>query len=284
MTVAIFLLHRIAPRINDPWELSVEPAEFEGFVEALVASGALVDLPQALADHAEDPRRVRCVLTFDDGYDDLRRYAFPVLRLLRARTALFLPTRYVADGAPFWWEALTWLGQQPDHLRRVEAAWGWETKANAAATVDAWCGRLKRLPPEIRDPMIDAIGLPPGLPRAIAIADLADIPETVQVECHGHSHTVLTALTDHQVEEEVRLCCDYLAAWTGRRPRIFAYPNGQPDDFTSVHADVLRGAGFTHALTTVSEVIRSRPDPCALPRICVKPGRALRQLEEVLAK
>jgi peptidoglycan/xylan/chitin deacetylase (PgdA/CDA1 family) len=283
MSVAIFLLHRVSPRVDDPWDLSLEPAEYERFIEVLVDSGTLTNLPQAISDHAENPHKLRCVLTFDDGYDDLRQYAFPVLKRMCAPAMLFLPTRYVADSKPFWWDVLLWLRRQPNALQRVATDWGWEMESTVSATIDNWVGRVKSLPPEIRDCMMEGIPIPPDLPRAISVADLAAIPDSVDIQCHGHSHSVLSALSDFQVQEEVCLSCDHLAAWTGKRPNVFAYPNGQPSDFSPVHARVLQTAGISYALTTVSGMIKDRPDPYSLPRILLKPGQAMQQLEGVLS-
>lgn len=283
MTVAVFLLHRVAPRSNDAWELCLEPAEFEAFVEALVASGTLTDLASALDDEARDPGRLRCVLTFDDGYAELLHHAMPVLRRLEAPATVFLPTRYVEDGAPFWWDVLLWLGGRPDRLRRMQALWSWDRSASSdAATIDAWCGRFKRLPPERRDPMIEAIGAPTHISGAMCRAALKDLPNTVRLEPHGHTHTVLSALGESQAAREIRASCARIAAWTGRPPRFFAYPNGQPADFAAAHIEALRECGLTHALTTVPEMVHDRSDAYALPRLSVKPGAALQQLEEIL--
>ena len=282
MSTSIFLIHRVAPRLNDRWGLTIDPDEFERFVTALAASGTLVTLAEALTPAPADHREVRCAITFDDAYDDLRRHAFPLLERLGAPATLFPPTAHVADGTPFWWEALRWLEQHPAELAAAARRWGWRMEGCPEATVDRWCPRFKRMSPGERDERIAEIGLPPGLPGAMDIAGLKGLPETVRVECHGHSHTVLSALTAGQLRDELERSRTLLESWTGHRPTIFAYPNGQPEDFSAEHFATLRDHGLNRAVTTVPGTVGAGHGPYEVPRIGLIPGRAEHQLMKAL--
>ncbi|MCG8054874.1 MAG: polysaccharide deacetylase family protein [Candidatus Thiodiazotropha taylori] len=261
--------------------MSIEPDEFGLFIEALSASGTLVPLSEVLNQPERDT--TRCAITIDDCYADLQGYAFPVLREFQAPATVFLPTYYVANGRPFWWEILSWLEQQPDELSRLAQLWDWPMAEAMANTIDHWCAIFKAQPPKLRQKQLEEVRLPAGVPTAMSKDALKDIPENIRLESHGHTHTVLTALTRQQVKEEIELSSYLLESWTGRRPKFFAYPNGQPSDFSEEHVGLFREAGISHALTTVEGRVPEKYEPYAVPRIGVKPGRALQQLEELLS-
>jgi peptidoglycan/xylan/chitin deacetylase (PgdA/CDA1 family) len=289
MSVPIFVIHRVAPRHNDRWGLTLDPEEFERLITELTDSATLVPLEEALQTtpfNVQARNLLRpCAITFDDAYDDLPRYAFPVLQRFQAPATLFVPTHYVASGNPFWWEALRWLEQQPRELNRIATTWGWKTQEGTAETIDHWCTRLKMMAPAQRDQHIDEIRLPGTMEGKCAMSSevLCTIPEVVRVESHGHSHTILSVLTEGQLCAELQRSQDLLETWTGQRPCLFAYPNGQPHDFTQNHAHILAGAGLHHALTTVARSIPGYPAAYVVPRTVLTPGRVLKQVREILA-
>ena len=47
------------------------------------------------------------IITFDDGYEDNFRYAFPELRAMNLRATYFLASGKIGDsGQPFWWDQM----------------------------------------------------------------------------------------------------------------------------------------------------------------------------------
>ncbi|HEX2253628.1 MAG TPA: polysaccharide deacetylase family protein [Thermoanaerobaculia bacterium] len=284
MSCAVFLLHRVAPgAADDRWGLTVDPHEFAALLRRLVASGTLVSLPEALEHLARGGRARVTALTFDDGYADLLHHAFPLLAELDAPATVFLATRYVEDGTPFWWEALRWLSSEPRRLPGLAAAWGLPLAATPEETVDTWCRHFKRLAPARRDALLAGLDCPPGVPRALAVAELAHRPRSCLLGCHGHSHTVLTALSAAAVAAELEHSCRRIAAWSGTAPGELAFPNGQPDDFGADHLGPMRAVGLRAALTTVDGLNTPGADPYRLRRITVRPGQGLAQVEEVLS-
>ena len=284
MTLAIFLLHRVAPLASeDRWGLTVEPSEFKALIERLVDSGTLVSIQEGLAYVSQGGQAPVTAVTFDDGYEDLLTYAFPVLDALDAPSTIFLATRYVNDGAPFWWEVLRWLEHKPALLARHASAWNLPTGRSPAATVDAWCAHWKRFTPARRDELQSQLDCPTWLPRALSPCELTQRPDGCQLGCHGHTHTVLSVLKPTEIASELKRSHYYLNKWSRSALPIFAFPNGQREDFNEEHRSQLVDAGLIAALTTLHGTNRPGADPYMLRRISVQPGKAIAQAEAVLA-
>lgn len=102
----ILAFHRIAPRGGQrpaaTW--NVPPQRFRQQIEGLLRRGfhawPLRLLLDANAANAPCPQRA-FVVTFDDGYESVFRYAWPVLRELGVPATVFLATAYVDSGQPF---------------------------------------------------------------------------------------------------------------------------------------------------------------------------------------
>jgi hypothetical protein len=154
--------------------------------------------------------------------------------------------------------------------------------ASRVAAVRAIKQALKYRPPTEQQRAIDLLaeaggaGAPPDLmmnERHVARLAAAGM----DVGCHTASHPILATVPDAVARGEIADSAQQIADIIGRRPRSFAYPNGQPGkDFLPVHAHMVREAGFTHALTTVRGLARPAHDRFQLPRISPlwKPTRA----------
>ena len=102
----ILMYHRIAPLapgVPDPtW--NVTPERFRSQLAGLLASGYWAwPLRKVLEFHGRGrpvPRHV-FVVTFDDGYDNVFRHAWPVLQELRVPATVFLATACLDSNVPF---------------------------------------------------------------------------------------------------------------------------------------------------------------------------------------
>ncbi len=284
MSCAIFLFHRIAPSADqDRWGLTVEKTEFDDFVIALKSSGTLKPLMEALQGLRAGKNGLTTALTFDDCYEDLESYAFPALRELRLAATMFPATRYVSKREPFWWEAVRSLEYSRLHMEIALDLWG-GSKGHITSIIDDWCSVLKRLPPLQRDARLAELGFALEGLGSLDWPQLRDRPPEVTLGCHTHTHTVLSSLTPIDVVAELTMSSDLLFTETGNRPKVIAYPNGQPGDFSPTHESFFTDVGLEFGLTTIPGINTSADHPYRLKRIPIVPGQALAQLKKALQK
>ncbi len=104
--LGILTYHRIAPRRpGEPaptW--NVTPARFTEQIQGLIARGfhplAMSDALEYARSGEKFPRR-SFIVTFDDGYEGVYRYAYPVLRRFNVPATIYLATAYLDQDEPF---------------------------------------------------------------------------------------------------------------------------------------------------------------------------------------
>jgi peptidoglycan/xylan/chitin deacetylase (PgdA/CDA1 family) len=94
--------------IGDRYTIGLE--QLESFIDYLARR------TEILAEHqlgrASDRRA--SLLTFDDGYQNFFRHAYPVLRKRRLPSVIFLPTRFVLEREPLWNDKIAYAIQETD--------------------------------------------------------------------------------------------------------------------------------------------------------------------------
>jgi peptidoglycan/xylan/chitin deacetylase (PgdA/CDA1 family) len=209
------------------------------------------------------------VLTFDDGYRSVLTDALPVLRRYGVPGAVFLVTGAIARRELFWYDALA--------------------RADGEAAVE----RAKRLPYDLWKRETEprrrfADRSDPSAPLdARDVVELARDP-LIEIGGHTENHPILAKAPPEIQAAEVAACSRAIAAWTGRFPRAFAYPNGQPGlDLTDETRAVVATAGFDTAFTTEERPAAPDDDPLLLPRMTVTSGMTaahlLRRLQDLWA-
>ncbi|ORV62273.1 polysaccharide deacetylase family protein [Mycobacterium europaeum] len=237
---------------------------------------------ERLADGTLPPRAV--AITFDDGTRNLATRAVPVLRELGLPAAVFLATGAIGSGETLWPDRL-WLAIARTAATEVDltalglgvhSLVGMAHRAKAyAAAVEG----LKGLPDADRlgalDDVLGALGHRDdgdgGPFRMLSWEEARAMAGDGLVTLHPHSvtHPILARCDDDKVKREIADSCAALERETGRRPRVFAYPNGRPRDFDDRARDALRDRGIRWALSTRPGFADPRCDPLALPRLAV---------------
>ncbi|MET0452664.1 MAG: polysaccharide deacetylase family protein, partial [Mycobacterium sp.] len=84
---------------------------------------------------------------------------------------------------------------------------------------------------------------------------------------HTVTHPILSRCDDEKVDREISESCRAVEINTGCAPTIFAYPNGQPQDFDGRAREALRRNGISWALSTTGGFAGPDSDPYDLPRL-----------------
>lgn len=98
----ILMYHHVCPRAKIPvdqaplegWKYNIEPGEFETQLQTLLALGRrFVSLEEYLSELQSGATSQLVTVTFDDGWVDNLRYAFPILTTLGLPSTLFVVSR-----------------------------------------------------------------------------------------------------------------------------------------------------------------------------------------------
>lgn len=235
-----------------------------------------------LAEGTLPPRAL--AITFDDGTRNLATHAVPVLRELGLPAAVFVATGPLDSGGTLWPDRL-WLAIAHTAASEIDlAALGrgvcsLNGSANRGKAYAAAVEGLKDLADADRiaalDGILGALGYRDdgdgGPFRMLTWDEARAMVGDSLVTLHPHSvtHPILARCDDDKVEREIAASCAALERETGCAAKVFAYPNGRPQDFDNRARDVLRRRGIRWALSTTAGLADRQCDPLALPRLAV---------------
>ena len=279
--------HRVVPRDASGVRprncvFTDEFAEQMRFVAARYHVPDAVELRAILEGQTTAPRW-SIAITFDDGYENNFQYALPILRRHGLHAIVFLTTDLIGATELLWFDRLDALLQMRqaadllDVLRSSDAP----LRSVVPNQIRAY---LKRAPAEEQDRILSILEATfrPSQPDRTSTALMSwdqvrgMIAAGVTIGSHTARHQILSCVSPARAASEVRASREHIERETGQPCWCFAYPNGTRDDFSSVHEQELRHAGYTCAFTQISGVIRARTPRFALPRIPVPDSGDLR--------
>jgi peptidoglycan/xylan/chitin deacetylase (PgdA/CDA1 family) len=198
-------------------------------------------------------------LTFDDGWADNYRHAYPLLRKYSVPATIFLPTDLIGTAAPLW----------PDRLGRLMS----KRRRGTPEDWDNEIERAKMLTDAQRHALIASLADACGeddrpAPRLMNWEEVEELSHHgMSFGSHSATHANLTRLSAPALERELRASLDALRARPIDWLPVLAYPNG---DHTATVAAAAKAAGYCAAVTTLPGLEGRHPsDPFRLRRIGV---------------
>ena len=221
------------------------------------------------------PARATCI-TFDDGYADNERIAFPILKRLGLPATFFVSTGFSDGGIMFNDGVIEAVRRAPagtydlTSLGLGNHILGDSTSRRAA--VDALIGQLKYRPVNERRALVVRLAtamhstLPEDLMmRPAQIKRLHDAG--MEIGGHTINHPILAMLDEVEARVEIVEGRRQLEEITGAPVTLFAYPNGKPGrDYGPRDMELVKKAGFAAAVSTISGVANRGSDLFQLPR------------------
>lgn len=264
--VAVFCYHRILSP-EDGFQgyapnISATVSEFLEQMQLIRRNFTPISLRQllsAIADEEELPARPALV-TFDDGYGDNGRIAWPIMRSLGIPGVVFLATDHIGGNKPFLWDYVAYCFER--------AAWTSPSKevnlpllgrvrlgsmAQRRQLAAAWIGESKKHQASGRWPSAYALAVALNVqPDATAFSRLylswdevrSLAAEGLDFGGHTRSHPILSKATREEAWEEIDGCQRVLRENLGHPAAAFAYPNGSSADFRPEHEEMVLAAGF----------------------------------------
>jgi peptidoglycan/xylan/chitin deacetylase (PgdA/CDA1 family) len=201
------------------------------------------------------------LVTFDDGYDDNYRVAYPILRELDMSAMFFVSTGHIDSGMPYAYDWLVHMvcTTSARRLSASELGIDWdipaslsERRALAARLLD----QLKRLDDAGQEALIARLEREWDIPRSAGHADCRPMSWDqlremhrggMEIGSHGVGHRMLAKLPREQMSREVNGSKQSLERELAAPARVLSYPVGGPDAFDTATIDIVRSAGFRMA-------------------------------------
>ncbi len=281
----VLALHRVLPleeraSCYDRHLVLSEPA-FVALLHLLQRDYQAVPLEDLLSEPGGADGRPKVALTFDDGWEDNYRIAFPHLLANRIPATIFACTELLGTSGVLPEErfARVWAGctarNQLKELLDDLNHWGMGNRKNVNVLSERryWSQELKRMPLDARLLLLNHVESRYDVPlasrrRFLRWEDVRIMTNTglIRMGSHTSRHASLTSETDRDIRRELECSKTKLMEQTGTMPESLAYPNGM---YNRRVIELVRSAGFRTALATNPGPVRKNSNPLAIPRIAV---------------
>lgn len=275
--LSVFLFHKV-PQQSDPLvPADVDMARFEHLLDYTFSQLQVLPLEDAVARLQAGglPRRAACI-TFDDGYPDWLSGVAPALRRRNLHATFFITSGQL-DGAPLWHERiLAAVRRLPGPLLDLGIPF---LPAQFVANLEDRRRQVQRLEQELkyltlnrREQILRQLEAAAGVQAAhvpvMCEAQLRDLhSQGFGIGAHTSLHPILDYCSAEETECEIGGARERLQAIVGGPVNGFAYPNGRPyADFSRLHVDAVKRAGYRYAVTTHWGVADACTSPFQIPR------------------
>ncbi len=237
----------------------------------------LDELVEMVGRGEEIPAR-SVAITFDDGYEDLYRNVFPVLKKYDLPATVFVSTGFIDSDRLPWTDELGFLFKETAstgleiEIGGSRERFSFPDEAARLGVFREVKNRLKALYEPERVDLFERIkeqlAVPQSNPvRILAGSHIKEMAEAgISFGAHTVHHPILTRIPPGRAQEEIRGSKQTLEAIIGEEVKGFCYPNGGKDDFNDVIKSMVQHAGYQYSCTTMEGTNGPAADRYALKR------------------
>jgi len=297
-------LHHVRPPRVDAFQpnrlLEVSPTFLEDVIRGLRRGGVdLITLDEMHRRLKEQDFRRRFVcFTFDDGYRDNLRYAWPILKKYEVPFAIYIPTSFPDRAGELWWLTLeaaiarhSRIALVMDGEDRRYDCHSIETKYELYERIYWWLRSLDS-EDDLRRAVHD-LGVRYGVEGGAFCKELCmtweeigeiSVDPLATIGAHTVNHVMLRKTNDAGVRNEMQQSAAVIEAALGKRPVHFSYPVGDRTSAGPREFRVAAELGFKTAVTTRPGVLfpEHAAHLTALPRISLNGEYQQRRYAKVL--
>jgi peptidoglycan/xylan/chitin deacetylase (PgdA/CDA1 family) len=302
----VLMYHRIARLKTDPWQLAVDPVNFEQQLQVLKKDFYVIPINELMQQLQQGYIGRNCVcITFDDGYSDNFFNAKPLLEKYRCPAVFFIASQFTDRKQLFWWDELQQilldayalprvfslviqgekliynleddvvLSMKKRQQQRLWVAPDDPPNRRCELYIQVW-ERLRPLPHVDLQHALDRVRLWAGglngtdhlnLPLTSSqLYELANQP-LFDIGLHTTTHTSLPFHPKNVQRLEIHNNQNALSQLCPRSCKILTYPYG---DYNNTTIEVVKEEHLTAAFTTRAQAITPRSDFYSLGRFHVK--------------
>ena len=201
------------------------------------------------------------IITFDDGYYDNYKYAYPILRRHGLPGMFFLAVDYIGTNKLFWWDETAYAVKtvQRNDLNAIFEKFCVEMippDQSAYKTIHNILKTIKKMPDDQRVSFIEEMKKQSIFKgdKDRQIMNWEEVVEMSQngmeIGSHSMSHPVLSKVQQEdalnwEIEESKRVLEERL----GKSVLVFSYPVGGADSYNDKTTSIIKRAGYRFALT-----------------------------------
>jgi peptidoglycan/xylan/chitin deacetylase (PgdA/CDA1 family) len=260
--------------------IAVSPGIFESHIALLSRSYRIVSLDDVVAwisGATSFPRRA-VAITFDDGYRDNYRYAYPILKKYGATATFYVVTDAIGNAQPLWTAelrdivyrasqrhvTLNSIGTQPMDLSDERA------KRQSIQTIGRImrCTTKKRRGEIVREMREKLSAKSDGFLHQVMMSwdDLREMKQGgMGIGSHTMSHPLLTGIPEEEAKVEIALSKAKIEEELGAPVVHFSYPNpGESAHVNETVKTLVCQAGYLTARTSFKGSVDQDSDPLAL--------------------
>jgi len=223
----------------------------------------------------------RCLaITFDDGYEDNYLYAFPILKNYSLPATVFLTAGCVDTGEPLWFDQVLYaFDKTSEHTVELPSSGNrlfFRTPDAKLRVAFQTLYHLMTIPDSSRVSdmyvVFSQLGVKP--PERIQEHNLLSWSQIQQMVAggiffgsHTLTHPILSRMPLEDAKRELAESKRLIESHVQRQVRLFAYPNGRPDDYSLDIVNLITETGYDAALTTITGANPPSQDRYQLRRI-----------------
>jgi peptidoglycan/xylan/chitin deacetylase (PgdA/CDA1 family) len=247
----------------------------------------IVSISEIVASLNDPTAEPGVAVTFDDGYRDVFRHAFPTLRRHEIPATIFLTVDGIENGEAPWYDHI-FLALQVAEFDTLELELDQPVRYSLTSPAVRFHSaldivmRLRKLPDGQRKACLKEIKRKIPTPSHELAGKMLTWEQILTMQragvhfgSHTLTHPVVSRLEASQLETELRDSKRLLEEKLGTPVEDFAFPFGHADDCGTAPRPVLVACGYRSAATTIWGVNERGADPFALRRVQIGEERSL---------
>ena len=225
-----------------------------------------VSLTDVLSNKSLPPNPV--VLTFDDGYKNNYKYAFPLLKKYKVPATIFITTGFIDQNSYIWTDRLEFILDNGSN-KNIDVTWEnkrleleLSTDEQKVKTINNIKNYLKSLAESEKliflDQLQETLEIDYNWDRIPAVLspltwnEIREMKESglISIGSHTVTHPMLSKCTYEQQGRELKFSRQRIVEELKEDCVLFAYPNGKQVDYNQETIRLLKESGYLLAVTT----------------------------------
>ena len=277
----IVMYHRVGAN-NEDWSVDIiDTSVFEKQIKYLKKTHTIMsleDFAKNINKKKKLPKRV-AIITFDDGYKDNYKNAYPILKKYKIPATIFLTTGHIDNDKLFWWDKLGYillnLKQEEITLKDFGVIKP-SLIQKSRNTFDETMYRFSNITEQKKLEIIKELerifnkDIPKeiGKNNTLSWDNIKEMSENnIYFGAHSVNHPILTQIPLKQAEYEISQSKTDIEKRINQKITAFSYPNGLADDYNKDIIDLLQKHGFICSVTRIPNTITQKTNLFELGRV-----------------